>query len=94
MKINCSIVHFLLFTFSPLDPCAARDCEHFARCVSKADDSTICTCPEDCPTVRKSVCGSDNVTYKNDCEMRREMCKAGKTGKLKKIGVCGKLVCS
>ena len=86
----CVLLCFTYFRLNLLDPCAARDCEHSAKCVTKADDSTVCTCPEACPSTRNSVCGSDDVTYKNECEMRRNMCKAGKSGKLKKMGACGK----
>lgn len=57
--------------------------------MAKADDSTICTCPESCSNTRKSVCGPDDITYKNECEMRARMCKEGKAGKLKHLGACG-----
>ncbi|XP_028394002.1 collagen alpha-5(VI) chain-like [Dendronephthya gigantea] len=70
------------------DPCAAVDCEHGAKCSAQADDSTLCQCNEKCPTTSDPVCGSNEVSYDNECEMKRDMCLKQKPISVKRKGSC------
>ena len=40
-----------------------------------------CICPKrkDCPPLSERVCGSDGQVYTNECHMKAESCKLGKT---------------
>ena len=77
---------FLLF----LDPCAAVDCEHGAKCAAQADDSALCKCDEKCPITRNVLCGSNEITYDNECNLKLDMCLKQKPIQLKREGSCSK----
>jgi len=45
----------------------------------------------DCPPTRDEVCGSDKVTYFNDCALRVQACQKGEDITVDNLGPCGKL---
>ena len=47
-----------------------------------------CVCPDLCPQRMAPVCGSDGLTYENDCAMRRASCKSEKTITVANRGPC------
>ncbi|XP_034256084.1 agrin [Thrips palmi] len=44
---------------------------HVGECAPLAQHET---CPSDCPSDEKPVCGSDGNTYRSECELKRETC--------------------
>ena len=56
--------------------CTLKTCKHYAVCKKGK-----CKCPkkEDCPQLSERVCGSDGQVYTNECHMKAESCKQGKT---------------
>ena len=45
-----------------------------AQCEAKADDTPICKCEKNCEGETKPVCGSDDKTYQNECELKMKSC--------------------
>ncbi|RMX61255.1 hypothetical protein pdam_00007370, partial [Pocillopora damicornis] len=57
-----------------------RDCKKrchptFSRCVNNNRSEEECECIQECPKVMKEVCGSDNVTYDNECQLKKAACE-------------------
>ena len=50
-----------------------------------------CVCDFQCPKTVKSVCGSDGLTYDNDCQRKSAQCKLKKEIELVKNGQCVKV---
>ena len=44
-----------------------------------------------CPDGESPVCGSDGVTYLNECQMMKKNCEKGHKVKVAKRAKCGKL---
>ena len=81
------------YLFHLTDPCAKKVCEHYSRCKATDFTSTECVCPKmsDCPPTRDEVCGSDKVTYYNDCALRVEACTKREDITVDSLRPCGKL---
>ena len=57
---------FTVSNFFPSDLCQHVQCKYGARC-----EDGSCICPIECPRKREAICGSDKITYQNECIMRK-----------------------
>ncbi|KAF4018543.1 hypothetical protein G4228_009925 [Cervus hanglu yarkandensis] len=74
---------------SPPTTCAEMLCEFGASCVEEAG-SAHCVCPTPtCPGADATkVCGSDGVTYGNECQLRTIACRQGLEISIQSFGPC------
>ena len=74
-----------------LDPCKDVKCGYNAKCRSLPNDTALCECEDDCSTEPvKPVCGSDMVTYPNECALKAKVCLEKKMTTVKSKGICRK----
>ncbi|XP_014399272.1 PREDICTED: agrin [Myotis brandtii] len=73
--------------------CAEMHCEFGASCVEEAG-SAHCVCPTPtCPEANATkVCGSDGVTYGNECQLRTIACRQGLDISIQNLGPCQEAV--
>ncbi|XP_016000014.2 agrin isoform X2 [Rousettus aegyptiacus] len=73
--------------------CAEMLCEFGASCVEEAG-SAYCVCPTPtCPGANATkVCGSDGVTYGNECQLRTIACRQGLDISIQSLGPCQEAV--
>ncbi|KAM7099387.1 agrin isoform 1-T1 [Molossus nigricans] len=73
--------------------CAEMHCEFGASCVEEAG-SAHCVCPTPaCPGASAAkVCGSDGVTYGNECQLRTITCRQGLDISVRHLGPCQEAV--
>ncbi|XP_047580666.1 agrin isoform X5 [Lutra lutra] len=71
------------------ETCAEMRCEFGASCVEEAG-SARCVCPTStCPEASATkVCGSDGVTYGNECQLRTIACRQGVDISIQSLGPC------
>ena len=86
--------HFLLKTF-----CLILDSESFCHknhgickygsvCAVHKNTNYTCLCPQ-CPQNYAPVCGSNGITYINDCKFREDMCQKKFSNITFHEGACG-----
>ncbi|KAK9392036.1 agrin [Crotalus adamanteus] len=69
-------------------PCLSVECQFGATCVVKNQEA-ICECQQMCQSIYDPVCGSDNLTYSNPCELEAMACALRKEIHMKHKGPCG-----
>ena len=74
------------------DLCKHRNCKYGATCViDAATGGAGCRCLHDCSDAEDDpVCGSDEVTYTNECNMRAAACMSRRVLVVQSHGECGK----
>lgn len=74
-----------------VDPCKDVRCDYNARCRPLPNDTALCECEDDCSTEPvKPVCGSDMVTYPNECALKAKACTEKQMTTVKSKGICRK----
>uniref|UniRef100_A0A8B9E6E2 Agrin n=1 Tax=Anser cygnoides TaxID=8845 RepID=A0A8B9E6E2_ANSCY len=70
-------------------PCVSVECTFGATCVVK-NQEPVCECQQVCQGRYDPVCGSDNRTYGNPCELDSMACVLRREIRVKHKGPCGK----
>ncbi len=73
------------------NPCDRTSCEQYygSYCEIDAQGFAFCKCETKCDPILSYVCGSDGVTYKNQCELKKESCIANLIITVAHVGICG-----
>ena len=86
-QIN-SLSIFKSLAISTDDPCENVTCPFYGVCNVMANKA-VCSCVTGCPFILSQVCGSDSVTYDNECLLKIASCKSKKHIAVKHKGACG-----
>ncbi|XP_066155435.1 agrin-like isoform X4 [Euwallacea fornicatus] len=70
------------------EPCEKTYCAWGAQCVNAPDGKALCQCLTSCKVKSDPVCGTNNVTYDNQCLLRVASCKARLDTRVKHSGEC------
>ncbi|XP_049859023.1 agrin-like [Schistocerca gregaria] len=70
------------------DGCENHKCSHYGICESDGAGTVRCICPEACDDLEAPVCGTDSITYRNECELRRSSCQLQKALAVAYRGAC------
>ncbi|KAK3607077.1 hypothetical protein CHS0354_039132 [Potamilus streckersoni] len=68
-------------------------CQYYSVCQFDGEISR-CVCPSECSLVDAKVCGSDGVTYQNECELRVSSCRMQKMILMVSVGQCDECQCN
>ncbi|KPM04953.1 Agrin-like protein 3, partial [Sarcoptes scabiei] len=61
--------HIIVIKQGPCNSCQNVHCQFGSRC-----ENGVCVCPKKCPSYIAPVCGSNNVTYENHCQLMVSAC--------------------
>ena len=89
-RITLTPLIYFFHIFSGI--CDLVKCSGNKHCFSKQNGQYDCRCPleDECPASGEKVCGSDEITYDNECKLKAKACKTP-SGLVKiKDGSCGK----
>ena len=70
------------------DPCLKTVCKFYSRCVKAPDNTVSCVCSSGCTEDYNPVCGSNKVTYTNNCSRMVESCSTKTDIWFVKNGAC------
>ncbi|XP_029165671.1 agrin-like isoform X4 [Nylanderia fulva] len=74
--------------------CENKKCEFYGECESDSIGEAKCVCPSKCeisvkePVGAEKVCGSDGVTYDNECALKRASCMSLTLINISYVGDC------
>ncbi|RMX61237.1 hypothetical protein pdam_00007380 [Pocillopora damicornis] len=68
--------------------CKTKCAAPFSFCVKHKGNEEKCECIQECPYFLKQVCGSDDVTYDNECLLKKTACEKNREITIKKNGTC------
>ncbi|CAF0717274.1 unnamed protein product [Brachionus calyciflorus] len=74
------------------NPCDELLCEQYhgnSYCEIDQQGKAYCKCQDKCEKVLDYVCGSDRITYENECALRRESCFSNQLITVLHVGICG-----
>lgn len=76
----------------PYNICSKKTCPYGSRCeyVGKVNPTeTRCVCPTlPCPSTSSPICGSNGVTYDNECQLMKAQCNSKSTINVRHRGKC------
>lgn len=71
-----------------MGPCRSHACDYGAQCIERGGRAE-CECPV-CPAEFDPVCGSDGISYDNECKLKLEVCQHRREIQILYKGVCSK----
>ncbi|KAH9425464.1 agrin-like [Dermatophagoides pteronyssinus] len=72
-------------------PCERKYCPNNGNCINDqySSDGGRCECIQHCNQIKyQPICGSDDETYNNECELRLRSCRSNKNLFVKSINSC------
>lgn len=75
--------------FVDSDPCATKTCKFHGVCSEEAGVAK-CSCFRRCSKSFHPVCGSDEVTYPNECTLKIVSCQQRALISIRNKGICSK----
>ncbi|ESN94520.1 hypothetical protein HELRODRAFT_164376 [Helobdella robusta] len=96
LQLNSSLVRLSVMSIASIESAVADSdecsddhfCQYSEKCVRSAEGKFECRCLQECSLVGEAVCGSDGVTYVNECFLNRTMCHAKKHIYVHNFGPC------